>query len=869
MKIVIFYVFLLSIFIVKCIKNNLRDKNSSKYFQDSPFDLRIPSENEIQSRYANSVPAPLNMPMYSPTPSDEYRPMNPIDIHSNVNYNQYNQQPIQLPYATQVNTFSPVISSIKINDNGNEFIPNRETNYNSYSMPVFENFFQNSGINQKRESFDYNYVSNYQDHSNQINDLNEPQSQSQLQSQSQSLEQNLVSSTGQEEVIEGDQIKGLEQSYVPSVSSQSPDEKFMKKFKKVIKKMNKIKDETKSLKKDLKDQKEQNQILVEKIKSDDKNDSTSLKDKKKNIKSKEEKDKENESSKNKNKNSEKNNNFKSKSAESADSSLKTNFISEWIKKFSSQGMLRINESLVTKFDESSVYSSISSNKLKFTAKNAISKDTYLIKIDKKLILTTKSDISEKICDKIKYIPELSNNYDKICLSVVLLSQESENENDLQKQNLKNSSTKFLNVNIKPHSYLNKNYLLSKSYEHFPIFYKDKTLKIAKGTLFNSLIQSRQELFEKEYSLLSEKKIIKKSDVEMKEYFKARSYVISKNFLLQNKAAIIPLLDQVNILHQKDNKVSNFKIQNSQNLNSSNIFMYFNSTRKIEKGEELILKSGAMSNENLLLYYGYTIKNNKMKSNFFIDIKINSKLNSTLSTEYESIHLRYDYDLNKTLNNFRKLISGQDSTIYNLDFETESQAVNILKKSLKAQLAKYPSNYKSDEIILQNQKNLTENEINLYRVVIEEKRRVNAYFNLVAFFNKIFKLVWNNKTVSDKLLRKIAVTKAYRKYYNCIKEVFLQKKNILVIDKPEEKINFKSNINFTNSSISSVSSSSSLQNKNNSSLSISDNKHVSSGNFTSSSGKAPNLRKSDEEEEEDDEVEDELESEDDFQSSDDE
>jgi hypothetical protein len=697
--------------------------------------------------------------------------------------------------------------------------------------------------NQKNQNFDYNYISNYHDGLNEIN-------------QSQSVENNLVSSSRQEESIEGNEM--LQQGQQDQSSqSQSSDEKFMKKFKKVIKKMKKIKDETKSLKKDLKEQKEKNKILVEKMQSgsEDKQKSDKIKNSEKNQKI-----------------------LLNPKSSNNDQVSNSKFILDWIKKFSNQGLLTINNYLDIKFDEKSN----KDNSLKISTKNIINKNTNLIKIDKKLILTTKSSIAEKICNKVKKIPEFFHNYDKICLSVILLlSQESENQND---------------TNTKPHSYLNKNYILSKSYDHFPIFYKDKTLKVAKGTLFNSLIQARRDLFDKEYSILSENKIIKKSDIELKEYFKARSYVISRNFMLKNKegsSAIIPLLDQVKIIHkneknQKNEKneknlknLKNQKFEKNEKISNCNfnfetsntaMYMYLNTTRKIEKDEELILQSGAMSNENLLLYYGYTMENNKMKSDFFIDIKINSKLNSTSSIDYESIPLRHDYDLNKTLINFRKLISGKNDIIK--DFETESQAVNILKKSLKAQLDKYPSNYKSDEIILKNQKNLTENEINLYRVIIEEKRRVNAYYNFVSFFNKIFKLVGSNKIISEKLLRKISVTKAYRKYYNSVKDVFIKKKNINVVDKGGNDINnididgkINNNLsenlkngNFTNFSNFSKNETIIPSIKNNSTLI--ENKQLLQGNFTSSIKKPSNLPNSDEEEEDDVEVEDELESEDD-------
>ena len=357
----------------------------------------------------------------------------------------------------------------------------------------------------------------------------------------------------------------------------------------------------------------------------------------------------------------------------------------------------------------------------------------LLKIPKSNIISKYNPLLSNLCKKIELIKELKNNYDKICISAFLT-----------KTIESTTPSKINQYLIDYYKDIKKN-----DFSNFPVFYKEIDLKILKGTYFLSLIRTRKAIFEKEFKLLQKSKILS-TDFELKDYIKSRLFTISHNFRIKNKkkenlSVLIPIADKINLSYNKNKINSEFSYSNG--------FFSFSAKKGISKGQEISMKNIDLSNSNLLLHYGHTIKNNNIPSDVFIEIKIKGNLDFNQAYEKTKIApnlttpnqkkndnnvlsisknirvlLRHDTDYSKVIGNFRKLTLQNNSTSTGepTDFENEAFAINLFKKALKGQTDKYENNLKSDLIIFNNKKNLTKRESDIYNVLIEEKK-VNKNF----------------------------------------------------------------------------------------------------------------------------------------------
>jgi hypothetical protein len=301
----------------------------------------------------------------------------------------------------------------------------------------------------------------------------------------------------------------------------------------------------------------------------------------------------------------------------------------------------------------------------------------------------------------------------------------------------------------------------------------------RGTYFGSLIKARTTLFEKEYNILrSQKNKILNSEIDFKDFLKSRLFVISKNLSIKNRkgeelSILAPLVDKISITSDLNKVNTKFTYQNSK--------LFISSVRNINKNEQLFMKSGNFSNADSLLYYGYTVENNRYKAKVYLDVKakfskVSSSFNNiTNSTETDnnavSIPLTANFNLNQVLSHFRKLLSSNINIDFNLpaDIDLELSSLNLLKKSLKATKDRFASNLKSD-LIISKKGNVTKNEENIYRVIIEEKRLVLGYYYMVSIFERIIKNMLKDKITKGKYMRKIAIDKNYKRYYQTIKGI---------------------------------------------------------------------------------------------------
>ena len=405
----------------------------------------------------------------------------------------------------------------------------------------------------------------------------------------------------------------------------------------------------------------------------------------------------------------------------------------------------------------------------FKAQSEIKSKTNIIVIEKSLVLTVKNPAIKNTCIKISTLEQFKHNSDKICLALYLVTRLSDSENP---ETFHTFQEKLLSDYF-------RSFRENQNYKKYPVFFpKAFYSKIIAGTYFNELLKARMHLFEKEYEILIKQLKVSKTEIDLKDFVKARLYVSSRNLNIVNRqgenlSAIPILIDQIKRTDDNEKANCSFDYKGGK--------FYLISTRKILKGEELLLRNPRISNSDSLMNFGYTTPGNKKISEVYLYIKLNQNKETAEESPFLEneigILLESDFNLNEVLKSFRMMQANykkkdgetEEINYRPLSVDNEILALHVFRKSLRTKILKYPTNLESDMVIMKYKK-LTENELNLYRIVIEEKYLVVFYFNMASFFEKFINKIKNAHNVDDKMIDRISKNSFYKDYYDEIKEL---------------------------------------------------------------------------------------------------
>lgn len=415
----------------------------------------------------------------------------------------------------------------------------------------------------------------------------------------------------------------------------------------------------------------------------------------------------------------------------------------------------------------------------------ITRNTDILTISKSNLLYEDHPLIKGTCLLVKSIPELNDNYDKICLSVFLI-----------KSLIKGRFKEYADFNIN-----------QTDYTAYPMFYSQKHIKMLDNTFFKGLVSKRKKIFTTEYSHLKQKLNFRNFTLE--NYIKARLSVLSKNFLIEKSS----LTDNALIKNKQDNSItessnaSNYidikernycviapiseLITNSLNPNSKfsinkGKFVII-STKNIKQNSEIHLYFGNMSNYQYLLYYGTTIPNNETKIEMYIKV-----LN-------QNVLLSSKLDLNSSLHLIRKEISDakRNSLIIKyskkrnkeklVDLIIELKAIIKLNSSINQQISHLNKTISNNSAIQINNKSNSNDSIifkHINRIINEELSRLTKYFNISSIYIEVLlKLIkaikineeYGTKTrpmiLTSKLSSLINSKSYFYKYFTIMKEKF--------------------------------------------------------------------------------------------------
>jgi len=322
----------------------------------------------------------------------------------------------------------------------------------------------------------------------------------------------------------------------------------------------------------------------------------------------------------------------------------------------------------------------------------------IISIPKDLILTSNNPLINNLCETINKIEEFKNEPELICLTVAL-------KNKLLKTKKFEDFINYLFESVK--------------FISFPIFYSPEENLLIKGSYLYTLISAMKSEYKLEYSILSKKNLFNSEDFTEDDYLKSRIIVNSKFYNLKSNGKVVPaLIPLIDLFSSKTDK------SNCELVMLKNGSLQFRSTELINKRELIHMSLGRYSNYNILINYGFTMINNPIPLNVYLDLKIKNENGEKKNKE---ILLSKDININNSLIKLRKIVyklsNEKNSKIKNFEtpkaVDNEIESLRVFKDGLKSQIANYSTNIKED--IIRSTQTRNYNEINILNVLIEEKK----------------------------------------------------------------------------------------------------------------------------------------------------
>ena len=306
----------------------------------------------------------------------------------------------------------------------------------------------------------------------------------------------------------------------------------------------------------------------------------------------------------------------------------------------------------------------------FYVKEEIDKNETIMIIPKELILNLKAGLNlygpktKKLYDKYKkekfeYVNEYLSYRKQQSFLAYLMLQGNKHNNKFHKY-----FQYFMNT-------------FESNLDNYPIFYNNEQFSLLTMSQFGNEIFQTKTLFEEEYSILDQKVLSKGLDYD--EYFKYRTYVLSKGRNITGLCSLVPFVDILDIHPTK----YNLKLE----FNLSDYGVKVISTKKIKMKRRLRLKVDSMQNSNSLIFYGKTFKEMEKTVNTFSVPYISSQYlteknldqSFAINEKIELVHEKFYEEAMKTYMDFSKKINEDGSPL---------SALNIFKDNLNAMRKKY-------------------------------------------------------------------------------------------------------------------------------------------------------------------------------------
>lgn len=253
-----------------------------------------------------------------------------------------------------------------------------------------------------------------------------------------------------------------------------------------------------------------------------------------------------------------------------------------------------------------------------------------------------------------------------------------------------------------------NIIFSNDYSSFPITFNEKTIALLDNTSLENNIYNLKKDLDHDLDLLYKIDSVKKYDKQT--LINIYSAVSSRNFGWdfngKNEMLLVTYIDLVNNGKKKN---SNWYFDSKKNS------FCLKTIKNIKENEEIFDEYGSLkSNSRLLLNYGFTLPENNENSECVIDInEIPFVCRKNVNKKDKSNNL---LDVLKYL---RKKNNTEENNLSKI--ENEKNIMNILQNICAKKKSKFNTTLDEDKKFLKdNSSKMSFNEINCYRIRIEEK-----------------------------------------------------------------------------------------------------------------------------------------------------
>ena len=323
------------------------------------------------------------------------------------------------------------------------------------------------------------------------------------------------------------------------------------------------------------------------------------------------------------------------------------------------------------------------------SKKSIKKDSLVIKIPKKLIIHS---------DRPSKYGNLMDEY----------------EINIKKKNLTKLVLFMLDDMKDDDSFFKPYYdILPEDLSHMPIFWSDEELLFLENSHFLSSITDRRKILENNY-----KELCRLPDFSKKftfgDFCTVRTLVGSRNFGLNidgnHVTAMVPLGDMFN--HERPPDV---KWTFEQNLDSYTM----RANHDIKHGQAITDSYGKKSNNEYLLYYGFTTPDNDYNCKTLVDLDYNENIDtdSEIRKSFINENQKYFLDKNMDSDDINRLLS--QLRIINANI----QELNIIVEKYSDKNFVPPISKRNEELVIKSFLKILKKEKENYGTSISENKKL--------------------------------------------------------------------------------------------------------------------------------------------------
>ena len=191
-------------------------------------------------------------------------------------------------------------------------------------------------------------------------------------------------------------------------------------------------------------------------------------------------------------------------------------------------------------------------------------------------------------------------------------------------------------------------------DNFPLFYEEEEISFLSLSSFGSELAKASESLKEEYNIINAQLNISKPIYD--NYLKYRVLTLANSISFDNidldndynETVVVPFIDCFKKVISDKSAMAQYSIKKDKN---DNYYIEIKAIKKIKKDKEIKLKWLKLSNQDSLLFYGFTEKGNEYAPGFYVDVFNNlfkKELGVDTKKTFKGVIKRDLYELNSEI-----------------------------------------------------------------------------------------------------------------------------------------------------------------------------------------------------------------------------